>query len=282
MAYLGNAHQYYEQEREHRSRPGDAFDAVRGRGAEPARGSQKRPDLLLLVLAPEAPGKSLRDLVLFASEVRQNAGRMESYFDQLTPSDLERAGVPVPTAAEPADGGSGTSSEARNRPARHRHGDVGRQQASGRDNQQVWRMLRDAESDQLERHCAVSGKWYPRGVPYRESLDALRRHYLVLIALRDELDASIDTAAGPLGDLYERRRAVTIELDDVASRIDLATRRPEPAAERQPCSTAGPFGRDALLALAIGSLIGIGIGVASQSHSARPSDEALHVHRCGI
>jgi hypothetical protein len=58
---------------------------------------ERRPDLLLLVLAPEAPGRSLSDLVLFVpSEVRQNAGRAEAYFIELTPEQLTRAGVPLP------------------------------------------------------------------------------------------------------------------------------------------------------------------------------------------
>lgn len=66
--------------------------------------TEKRPDLLVLVLAPEAPNKPIRDLVLFSSsEVRQNAGRMESFFIQLTPEDLKRAGLPIPTGGEPGD-----------------------------------------------------------------------------------------------------------------------------------------------------------------------------------
>ncbi|HWI77750.1 MAG TPA: hypothetical protein VNS31_01030, partial [Ramlibacter sp.] len=60
---------------------------------------EKRPDLLLLVLAPEAPGKTLKDLVLYtAPEVRQNAGRIESYFVVLTAEALKKAGLPVPAA----------------------------------------------------------------------------------------------------------------------------------------------------------------------------------------
>lgn len=61
---------------------------------------EKRPDLLLLVFAPEAPGKTLSDLIMFVSpEVRQNAGRLESYFIQLTEQQLRKAGVPAPTRA---------------------------------------------------------------------------------------------------------------------------------------------------------------------------------------
>ena len=61
---------------------------------------ERRPDLLLLVLAPEAPGKRLIDLVLFVpSEIRQNAGRGEAYFIELTAEQLARAGVPLPEVA---------------------------------------------------------------------------------------------------------------------------------------------------------------------------------------
>ncbi|WP_045227152.1 hypothetical protein [Methyloterricola oryzae] len=59
--------------------------------------TEKRPDLLMLVLAPETPGKALKDLILFFSpEVRQDAGRIESYFVQLTVADLKKAGLPLP------------------------------------------------------------------------------------------------------------------------------------------------------------------------------------------
>ncbi len=58
---------------------------------------EKRPDLLLLVFAPEATGKTLNDLILFASpEIRQNAGRIETYLIQLTADQLTKAGMPVP------------------------------------------------------------------------------------------------------------------------------------------------------------------------------------------
>lgn len=59
--------------------------------------SEKRPDVLLLVFAPETPGKTLNELILFASpEVRQNAGRIESYLVQLTEEQLKKAGLPIP------------------------------------------------------------------------------------------------------------------------------------------------------------------------------------------
>lgn len=65
--------------------------------------SEKRPDLQLFVLAPERPGKSTQELVLYgATDVRQNAGRVESYFVELTPEILKKAGVPIPETPAPA------------------------------------------------------------------------------------------------------------------------------------------------------------------------------------
>jgi hypothetical protein len=64
---------------------------------------EKRPDLLLLVLAPEQPGKSTQELLLYsASDVRQNAGRIESYYIELDPALLKKAGVPIPEGAPAA------------------------------------------------------------------------------------------------------------------------------------------------------------------------------------
>jgi hypothetical protein len=58
---------------------------------------EKRPDLVLLVFAPEMPGKPLNELLLFASpHLRQSAGRTESYFIQLRAEDLKKAGLPIP------------------------------------------------------------------------------------------------------------------------------------------------------------------------------------------
>ena len=66
--------------------------------------TEKRPDLLLLVLAPEQPGRSTQELILYsAGDVRQNAGRIESYYIELTPEILKKAGVPIPEGS-PASG----------------------------------------------------------------------------------------------------------------------------------------------------------------------------------
>ena len=48
-------------------------------------------------MAPEAPGKTAKDLILYASnDIRQNAGRIESWFIELTADTLKKAGVPIP------------------------------------------------------------------------------------------------------------------------------------------------------------------------------------------
>ncbi len=57
---------------------------------------EKRPDLLLMVLAPERQGIPTRNQILFiSSEIRQNAGRIESYLIQLTAEQLQRAGLDI-------------------------------------------------------------------------------------------------------------------------------------------------------------------------------------------
>ena len=58
---------------------------------------ERRPDLLVLVYSPEINGKSVNDNLLFISpEIRQNAGKKESYFIQLSEGQLIKAGVIVP------------------------------------------------------------------------------------------------------------------------------------------------------------------------------------------
>lgn len=58
---------------------------------------EKRPDLLLLVVAPEEPGVDFASRVLYTSgEIRQNAGRTEQYLIRLPTAVLQRAGVPLP------------------------------------------------------------------------------------------------------------------------------------------------------------------------------------------
>lgn len=51
---------------------------------------ERRPDLLIVVLAPEEPGKKFEERILYSSSgIRQNAGRTENYIVRL-PSDLLR------------------------------------------------------------------------------------------------------------------------------------------------------------------------------------------------
>lgn len=59
---------------------------------------ERRPDLFLMVFAPEEAGTDLISRLLFTSlMVRQNAGRTEQYLIQLTAEQLEKAGIPLPT-----------------------------------------------------------------------------------------------------------------------------------------------------------------------------------------
>lgn len=73
---------------------------------------EERPDLLLFVTAPEAPGLDGCSPMLHVScGIRQNAGRIESYLVRLTAEELKKAGVPLPSVPaqsskgihEPAD-----------------------------------------------------------------------------------------------------------------------------------------------------------------------------------
>jgi hypothetical protein len=58
---------------------------------------EKRPDLFLMVFAPEKMGGSLEESLLFYSpEIRQNAGRTEMYFIQLTEEELTKVGIGIP------------------------------------------------------------------------------------------------------------------------------------------------------------------------------------------
>lgn len=62
------------------------------------RNQEKRPDLFLLVLAPEEAGKDLKSRILFMStQIRQNAGRIEQFLIWLTKEQLEQAGIPTPS-----------------------------------------------------------------------------------------------------------------------------------------------------------------------------------------
>jgi hypothetical protein len=69
---------------------------------------EQRPDLHLSVFAPEEPGSVPAELVLFSSILpRQLGARTEQYIVRLTTKQLEKAGIPVPSAVledlEPSD-----------------------------------------------------------------------------------------------------------------------------------------------------------------------------------
>ena len=59
--------------------------------------NEKRPDLHLVVLAPEEPGADPQSRLLYASpEIRQDAGRTEEYLIRLPADALARGGLPIP------------------------------------------------------------------------------------------------------------------------------------------------------------------------------------------
>jgi hypothetical protein len=65
--------------------------------------AEQRPDLLLLVMAPEEIGVEVRQSILFTSTtIRQNAGRTEQYLIRLTADQLTKAGIPLPTTPNDA------------------------------------------------------------------------------------------------------------------------------------------------------------------------------------
>lgn len=65
--------------------------------------SEKRPDLLLMVLAPEETGQAPNSRILHISlAIRQNAARKETYLIKLNSRQLESAGIPIPK--EPGEG----------------------------------------------------------------------------------------------------------------------------------------------------------------------------------
>jgi len=81
---------------------------------------EKRPDLFLIVMAPEEPGKDLNSRILFTSTAfRQNAGRTEQYLIQLTSEQLVKAGIPLPVSQRsPLEGVEQVTERIRNGEAR--------------------------------------------------------------------------------------------------------------------------------------------------------------------
>jgi hypothetical protein len=65
-----------------------------------ANAVEQRPDLFLILLAPESPKASAKDLLLFSSqEVRRNAGKREQFLIRLPESLLKEKGIPFGAAA---------------------------------------------------------------------------------------------------------------------------------------------------------------------------------------
>lgn len=70
---------------------------------------EKRPDLLLLVAAPEETGQDPNSRILHVSlAIRQNAGRTETYLIRLTSEQLTCAGIPLPTLVREDSEASGS------------------------------------------------------------------------------------------------------------------------------------------------------------------------------
>ncbi|MCB1761729.1 MAG: hypothetical protein KDI27_01150 [Gammaproteobacteria bacterium] len=61
------------------------------------RNNEKRPDLFLIVHAPDEPGRAFSELLLYISNnLRYNAGREEQYVIKLDSASLQKAGVDPP------------------------------------------------------------------------------------------------------------------------------------------------------------------------------------------
>ena len=71
-----------------------------------------RPNLILLVLAPEEPGKRFENLVLYQSEVRHAASANEFFLIQLDVNLLKEKGIEVP---EPQENNAGNPEALRNK-----------------------------------------------------------------------------------------------------------------------------------------------------------------------
>ena len=62
---------------------------------------EKRPDLFIMVIPPEEPGKDMKNQTLYSDNlVRQNAGRSEQYLIRLKSEQLKKAGIPIPIEPE--------------------------------------------------------------------------------------------------------------------------------------------------------------------------------------
>jgi hypothetical protein len=66
--------------------------------------NERRPDLRLVVMAPEQLGVG-PEVIFTSAEIRQDAGRTEEYLIRMTSDDLRRARVPNPLDRKGADSG---------------------------------------------------------------------------------------------------------------------------------------------------------------------------------
>lgn len=87
--------------------PDGAFELTYENTEFQVRNDERRPDLLVSVLAPEEPGQEPEARVLYtSSEIRQNAGLTEQYLIRISADQLLAAGITPPStvaqAAEPA------------------------------------------------------------------------------------------------------------------------------------------------------------------------------------
>ncbi|MGI8425449.1 MAG: hypothetical protein ACR2M4_02405 [Actinomycetota bacterium] len=65
---------------------------------------RSRPDLLLLVLSPEEPGRTVADRVLYQADVRRSAAQQEFFSIQLDGKDLQKREVALPELQDSAAG----------------------------------------------------------------------------------------------------------------------------------------------------------------------------------
>jgi hypothetical protein len=78
--------------------PDGSFELAYDNAEFQVRNAERRPDLVLRVLAPEEPGQRLESRILYTSaDVRQNAGLIEHYVIRLTTDQLLKHGIPLPS-----------------------------------------------------------------------------------------------------------------------------------------------------------------------------------------
>lgn len=77
---------------------GEALATVKPRDFNNDKADEKKPDLVLLVLAPEEPGLDIASRILYLSnDFRVNAGSSEAYIVRLDSALLVKKGLPIPS-----------------------------------------------------------------------------------------------------------------------------------------------------------------------------------------